>query len=85
MCVTVRTTKCETTTDTEEIDICNYEYDHKELEAMVKVADVKYTKSCDTKYIEKCREVTRKKGYGKTEKVEECREIPIETCKNEPQ
>ncbi len=60
-----------------------YLYEKKDIEADAKVADVKYTKRCDTNYVSMCQKKRSKYGYGKEEEV--CKEVPQETCYNRPQ
>ena len=70
---------------TEEIEICVYVYEKVEKEAKAKVADVKYTKRCDTNYVSVCKPKKPKYGSSYDEPEEDCKEVPQETCFNKPQ
>ncbi len=65
------------------LDICVYVYEKKDVETDAKTAQVKYTKNCDTDYVNVCHTKRPKYGYGKPE--EYCKEVPQETCHNRPQ
>lgn len=82
-CFTITTTECSAEITEEEIKICVYVYEKEEKQATAKVADVKYTKRCDSSYINVCKP---KPSYGYNKETEEvCKEVPQETCYNQPQ
>ena len=64
------------------MEICVYVYEKKESQAQAKIADVKYTKRCDTDYVSVCKTVKPAYGYEKPKQV--CKEVPQETCYNKP-
>lgn len=81
----------------EELELCVYVYEKKDKEAKAKVVDVKYTKRCDTTYVEVCEPKPRSapSGYGngngageggeeQQEEELECKEVPQEVCFNKP-
>lgn len=75
-CITVTTTNCHAEVEEKEIELCVYVYEKKDIEAKAKVADVKYTKKCDTTYVEVCEPKPYpppkpKNGYGQPEEEEE--------------
>lgn len=97
-CITVTTTNCKAEVEEKEIELCVYVYEKKDLEAKAKVVDVKYTKRCDTSYVEVCVPKPKpaypppkpKSAYGQPEEEEEeeeqdCKEVPQEVCFNKPQ
>eukprot|EP00095_Tigriopus_kingsejongensis_P006319 maker-scaffold61_size441589-snap-gene-3.35 protein:Tk06319 transcript:maker-scaffold61_size441589-snap-gene-3.35-mRNA-1 annotation:"hypothetical protein" len=82
-CFTITTTECNAEVSEEEVKICVYVYEKEEKQTTAKIADVKYTKRCDSNYINVCQP---KPSYGYNKEEEEvCKEVPQETCYNRPQ
>ena len=68
-CITVTTTSCTADVRTEEVEICVYKYEKKDIETQATTVDVKYAKRCDTSYASVCKPVKKYGGYGKPEEV----------------
>lgn len=72
-CVMVTRTVCKSSIEDLNVDVCSYSYTTEDVQATAKVADVKYSKRCETTLVSKCNQVDT-----------DCKDIPQETCYNSP-
>ena len=64
------------------MSICVYVYEREEITTKAKHFEVKYTKKCDTDYVNHC--VAKEPAYGKGPAEPVCKETTQETCYNRP-